>query len=282
MTASSSSMKSGLRVGLASAAVTGCFAIALLAGTPSAPRKRTRCSPRSTARKSAPATWRWRKRNWDRAWRRWTRDQEGERAGLPDRHEDRLQGGRGQEDRRPRRLQDPPGLCAQPPVDGQSARGRGQGRDHRREHEEGLRGRRQADHRRAGSSRPPHPGRDRGPGQEDRGRAEEGRRFRRNRQEEIQGSRRLRRRRSRLLHQGPDGAGIFRRRLCAGAGQDFRSGEDAVRLARHQGRGKAHPQGAGLRAGQAADRNLCGAQGAGRLRRQAAPDREGRAHGQAG
>jgi peptidyl-prolyl cis-trans isomerase C len=33
MTASSSSLKSGLRFGLASAAVTGCFAIALLAGT---------------------------------------------------------------------------------------------------------------------------------------------------------------------------------------------------------------------------------------------------------
>ena len=77
------------------------------------------------------------------------------------------------------------------------------------------------------------------------GRAEEGRRFRRTRQEEVQGSRRFRRRRPRLLHQGPDGAGILRRRLRAGARQDLRSREVAVRLAHHQGRGKAQPQGAG-------------------------------------
>ena len=40
-------------------------------------------------------------------------------------------------------------------------------------------------------------------------RTEEGRRFRRTRQEEVEGSRRFRRRRSRLLHQGADGAGIL-------------------------------------------------------------------------
>ena len=101
--------------------------------------------------------------------------------------------------------------------------------------------------RRTGSSCPAYPGRDRGRGQGDRGGAQEGRRFRRTRQEEIQGSRRVRWRRSRLLHQGPDGAGILRRRLRAGARQDFRSGEVAVRLAHHQGRGKAQPQGARLR-----------------------------------
>ena len=51
-------------------------------------------------------------------------------------------------------------------------------------------------------------------------------------------------RRSRLLHQGPDGAGILRRRLHARARQDLRSREVAVRLAHHQGRGKAQPPGA--------------------------------------
>ena len=40
--------------------------------------------------------------------------------------------------------------------------------------------------------------------------------------------------------------------------------------------------GAGLRSGQGPDRDLCDAQGAGRLRRQAARGRQGRAHGQAG
>ena len=47
------------------------------------------------------------------------------------------------------------------------------------------------------------------------------------------------RRRSRLLHQGADGAGIRRSRLQAGQGPDLRAGEDPVRLARHQGRGQA-------------------------------------------
>ena len=45
---------------------------------------------------------------------------------------------------------------------------------------------------------------------------------------------------------------------------------------------KRRPQGARLRAGQGPDRDLCDAQGAGRLRRQAARGRQGRAHGQAG
>ena len=71
-------------------------------------------------------------------------------------------------------------------------------------------------------------------------------------------------------------------RLHARARQDLRSRQVAVRLARHQGRGKAQPQGAGLRPGQAPDRDLCDAQGAGRLRRQAARGRQGRAPGQAG
>ena len=54
-------------------------------------------------------------------------------------------------------------------------------------------------------------------------------------------------------------------------------GEVAVRLAHHQGRGKAQPQGARFRAGQGPDRDLCDAQGAGRLRGQAARSRQGRA-----
>ena len=55
----------------------------------------------------------------------------------------------------------------------------------------------------------------------------------------------------------------------------------AVRLAHHQGRGEAQPQGARIRAGQGPDRDLRDAQGAGRIRRQAARNRQGRAHGQA-
>ena len=74
------------------------------------------------------------------------------------------------------------------------------------------------------------------------GRPEEGRRLRRDRQGEVEGSRaRKERRRSRLLHQGPDGAGIRRGRLQARQGPALRSGQVAVRLARHQGRGQAQP-----------------------------------------
>ena len=39
-----------------------------------------------------------------------------------------------------------------------------------------------------------------------------------------------------------------------GQGPGLRSGEDPVRLARHQGRGQAHQAGAGVRQGQGADR----------------------------
>ena len=60
------------------------------------------------------------------------------------------------------------------------------------------------------------------------------------RQGKIERPGRRRRRRSRLFHQGPDGAGIRRCRVQARQGTDFRSGEDAVRLAHHQGRGQAH------------------------------------------
>ena len=69
------------------------------------------------------------------------------------------------------------------------------------------------------------------------------------------------------------------RRFRARTRQDFRSGEIAIRLAHHQGRGKAQPQGARLRTGQGPDRDLRDPQGAGRIRRQAARKREGRAHG---
>ena len=48
------------------------------------------------------------------------------------------------------------------------------------------------------------------------------------------------RRRSRLFHQGSDGAGIRRRRVQDVSGAALQSGEDAVRLAHHQGRGQAH------------------------------------------
>ena len=53
-------------------------------------------------------------------------------------------------------------------------------------------------------------------------------------------------------------------------GPDLRPREVAVRLARHQGRGKAQPQAAGIRPGEGPDRDLCDPQGAGRLCRQAA------------
>ena len=52
-------------------------------------------------------------------------------------------------------------------------------------------------------------------------------------------ARQAERRRPRLLHQGPDGAGIRRGGVQARQGPDLRSGEDPVRLARHQGRGQA-------------------------------------------
>ena len=61
-------------------------------------------------------------------------------------------------------------------------------------------------------------------------------------QGEIEGPGRRRRRRSRLFHQGPDGAGIRRGRVQDVSGPDLQSGEDAVRLAHHQGRGQAHRQ----------------------------------------
>src|SRR6185369_11215032 len=76
--------------------------------------------------------------------------------------------------------------------------------------------------------------------------------------------------------------GILRRRLHARTRQDLGPRQVAIRLAHHQGRGKARPQGPRLRAGQGPDRDLCDAQGPGRIRRQAARSRQGRAHGQAG
>ena len=59
-------------------------------------------------------------------------------------------------------------------------------------------------------------------------------------------------------------------------------GEVAIRLARHQGRGKAQPQGARLRPGEGPDRDLRHPQGASRLRHQAAPGGQGRTARQAG
>ena len=81
---------------------------------------------------------------------------------------------------------------------------------------------------------------------DDRGRGQEGRRarvkggedFAKVAERALQGSGlRQRRRRSRLVHQGPHGAGIRRGRLQAAARPDLRAGEEPVRLARHQGRG---------------------------------------------
>ncbi len=63
-------------------------------------------------------------------------------------------------------------------------------------------------------------------------------------------------RRSRLFHQGADGAGIRRRRLQARQGSDLRPGEDPVRLARHQVEDKRMNAAAELRRGQAADRAI--------------------------
>ena len=45
-------------------------------------------------------------------------------------------------------------------------------------------------------------------------------------------------------------------RLQARQGTDFRSGEDAVRMAHHQGRGQAHQAGPDIRPGQGPDREL--------------------------
>src|SRR6201996_2533408 len=52
-----------------------------------------------------------------------------ERALVPDRHEGRLQGGRGREDRRWRGIQEAAGLRQEPALDGQPAGRQGQGRD---------------------------------------------------------------------------------------------------------------------------------------------------------
>src|SRR5262249_48997855 len=82
--------------------------------------------------------------------------------------------------------------------------------------EEGRGGGGKADTKGGGGARPPHPGRDRGRGEGREGGARQGCRFRRARQEEVEGPGRLRWRRPRLLHQGPDGAGILGDRLYAG------------------------------------------------------------------
>ena len=67
------------------------------------------------------------------------------------------------------------------------------------------------------------------------------RRLRESRDRTLQGSVRQWRR-SRLVHQGPHGAGILRRRFQAEGRRDLRAGEDAVRVARHQDRGRAHQE----------------------------------------
>src|SRR5262249_19053061 len=93
---------------------------------------------------------------------------------------------------------------------------------------------------------------------------------------------RRRGRRPRLFHQGSDGARIRRCRLQDVSWTTLEPGEDAIRLARHQGRGQAHQAAAGIREGEGPDRGLFGAQGAIRLYRQAAPERQGRAARQGG
>ena len=86
--------------------------------------------------------------------------------------------------------------------------------------------------------------------------AGQGRRgLRQGRQRAFQGHRR-RRRRSRLVHQGPDGAGVRRRRLQAEEGRDLRSGQEPVRLAHHPGRGHAHQDLPALRAAEGPGRPL--------------------------
>jgi peptidyl-prolyl cis-trans isomerase C len=74
-------------------------------------------------------------------------------------------------------------------------------------------------------------------------------------------------------------AGIRRCRLQDVSRPALEPGEDAVRLAHHQGGGQAHQAAAGIREGEGPDRGLPGAQGADRFHHQAAPEREGRAPG---
>ena len=72
MTSSFPETKTGLRLGLASAAVTGCLAVMLLAGLPVRAQDANPVLAKVNGAESAKATSPWPKRNWDPASRKWT------------------------------------------------------------------------------------------------------------------------------------------------------------------------------------------------------------------
>ena len=209
--------------------------------------------------------------------RRYAGSLAGGQARAPDllsrRHHHGHPGRRQEEARRHSRVQATAGVPAQQAADGVRAAGRSQGRAHRRGLAPDLQRRREvrwAARRRC-----------------TRATSWSRTRTRRRRsssssraapisptlaKEKSEGSGRGRGRRPRLLHQGPDGAGIRRCRVQDVSGAAVEPGEDAVRLAHHQGRGQAHQAAAGVREGEGPDRGLPGTQGADRLHHQAAPD----------
>ena len=221
-------------------------------GRPPGLRPRTiPCWPRSTASEIGRATSRSPKRSSAPACR-WTRHQEGQRAVVPDRHSrssprpPRTRSSRSNSEDFKRRIC----LHAQPPADGQPAGHRRQGRDHRRGHEEASMRRPPSRwHRRTGSARPPHSGRIRG------------RRPRRSSSRTGQGwpISPSWPRRSRRIPALPTAAisAIFTKEqmvpefsavaFTLAPGKISEAGQDAVRLAHHQGRGQAQPPGARLR-----------------------------------
>src|SRR6266852_5929192 len=165
------------------------------------------------------------------------------------RHDPGGAGGRSQESTGPRGFQAPARLFARQAADGNDAAAGRQGIDLRGRAASALRGGHQADGGREGGPRQSHSGRYRGRGEGDPYRAQEGRRLRGDRQAEVEGSGCRQRRRSRLFHPGPDGAGIRPGGVQARSRPALRSGEDPVRLAHHQGRGEARPADSGIRIG---------------------------------
>ena len=111
---------------------------------------------------------------------------------------------------------------------GLAAAGRGQGRAHRRGLPQGLRRSGQDDDAAGGGARPPHPGartRTRPRRSPSRSRAAPTSPTLAKEKSKDPGARRGRR--SRLFHQGSDGAGIRRRRVQDVSGPGLRPGEDA-------------------------------------------------------
>ena len=158
-------------------------------------------------------------------------------SSLSHRHDPAVAGGRAAKARRASRLQAPAGLRPQQAADGRCCRsGQGSLTDEAKHkvYDDAIKqmaARRRCTPATSSSDRGRSQGRDRG--------TQEGRGFRHARQGEVEDPA-GEGRRSRLFHQGADGAGILRGRLQARQGPDLRTGEDPVRLARHQGRGQAH------------------------------------------